>query len=492
MQQQILGNDGILIITDCPSNVGIEFGIDGISYETGPKFKGMSMIPPGIHLIYHSTGMGSRQGFFINFLKGSIEVRNWDPINEEIISNNVLSEVSMQNLLIDINRGELNNNLGPYPYSQHSSWVNLSLFLNEGVLQRADCGFGCLVYPGDSDDIGLIKIPNPLENLSLKPYFSNSPRISKFCNIKSIQVQLRETIVLEENSYVKSQLLTDMNIDKSKILELAIFSYYLSFEDLLGELQLSYILFLTLYSYPALEQWKLLIFYICNSKSYLLSNHVFTISFIRILYEQLNFISEDFFQTEISKVNFLYPSLISLFHILNINQFSLNSTLVESRQRLLKFVNKKFNLFTEVKQTWVTLSLGHVGLRKMIDKHQFIDSDLIYLENEDDFPVIVGFDFNDPTNDLINNSQINNMDTNETIPEGENKSFMTKEEMIYSWRYPLLYESMKSQPYPEDLTMTARRIIDDFSHQDEIQNNLLRSLIIESKMFLEEETKHLN
>ena len=32
---------------------GSEFGIDYNSWTTGPKFRGVKMIPPGIHYIYY-------------------------------------------------------------------------------------------------------------------------------------------------------------------------------------------------------------------------------------------------------------------------------------------------------------------------------------------------------------------------------------------------------------------------------------------------------
>ena len=39
-----------LLILDMPE--GSEFGIDYNSWTTGPRFKGIKMIPPGIHFVY--------------------------------------------------------------------------------------------------------------------------------------------------------------------------------------------------------------------------------------------------------------------------------------------------------------------------------------------------------------------------------------------------------------------------------------------------------
>lgn len=60
----------ILLFLDAPQN--LEFGIDCYSWTTGPKFKGLKLIPPGMHFVYYSAlnryGEGAaRTGFFKNF-----------------------------------------------------------------------------------------------------------------------------------------------------------------------------------------------------------------------------------------------------------------------------------------------------------------------------------------------------------------------------------------------------------------------------------------
>ena len=42
---------GTLLFLDMPE--GSEFGIDYNSWTVGPKFRGVKMIPPGIHYIYY-------------------------------------------------------------------------------------------------------------------------------------------------------------------------------------------------------------------------------------------------------------------------------------------------------------------------------------------------------------------------------------------------------------------------------------------------------
>jgi A1 cistron-splicing factor AAR2 len=41
----------MFVFLDVPA--GTEFGIDCNSWQVGPKFKGVKMIPPGVHFIYY-------------------------------------------------------------------------------------------------------------------------------------------------------------------------------------------------------------------------------------------------------------------------------------------------------------------------------------------------------------------------------------------------------------------------------------------------------
>jgi len=51
-QAQWLFTEGaIFVFLDLPP--GSDFGIDYSSWEVGEKFKGVKMIPPGIHFIYY-------------------------------------------------------------------------------------------------------------------------------------------------------------------------------------------------------------------------------------------------------------------------------------------------------------------------------------------------------------------------------------------------------------------------------------------------------
>lgn len=49
--KKLFDHGAVLVFLDVP--VGTEFGIDFCSWNTGEKFMGIKMIPPGIHFIYY-------------------------------------------------------------------------------------------------------------------------------------------------------------------------------------------------------------------------------------------------------------------------------------------------------------------------------------------------------------------------------------------------------------------------------------------------------
>jgi len=80
-----------------------------------------------------------------------------------------------------------------------------------------------------------------------------SPRVARFVDVHEIDKNLKARLGSPEER-------TAYCLDKSPLLQrLIALEYSGSWEDLLGEVQLSFLLFLLLYSYPALEQWKALV-----------------------------------------------------------------------------------------------------------------------------------------------------------------------------------------------------------------------------------------
>lgn len=77
-----------LIVLDVPE--GTEFGIDYFSWNVGPRFKGVKMIPPGLHFIYYSAvnragQTASRTGLFLYTSRRDIVVLKWSTATEDLV-----------------------------------------------------------------------------------------------------------------------------------------------------------------------------------------------------------------------------------------------------------------------------------------------------------------------------------------------------------------------------------------------------------------------
>ena len=254
------GNGAVVVIPDVP--LGLDVGVDCLSFETGPKFRGIGLIPSGLHFLYHSMGMSGRQGFFFRILStNDVLIRPWDAYQEVICSHCNLSEASQTTLLRDLQRGELNDNLGPYPVAEHHVWSNLSCFIDDNVLLRAQCEVGEVIHGSEATEdfvklhsqIGSAKklvssssskstpTPTPIivtENVSIPPVDISSSgeekknsleglgRPAKFVDVLAIEVSLREQINTLPDTTARAQQLTALYMDKSLILETLVVQEY--------------------------------------------------------------------------------------------------------------------------------------------------------------------------------------------------------------------------------------------------------------------------
>lgn len=130
MLKILFDEGGFFIFLDVP--IGTEFGIDMKVWNTDKKFKGIKMIPPGIHFIHYSSvdscdETGQRSGFFHNFKNKEILVKRWDSELEDISSIPVTEEEVNR---IRENIRNMDKYLGSYPYDIYAKWMNLSNHIN--------------------------------------------------------------------------------------------------------------------------------------------------------------------------------------------------------------------------------------------------------------------------------------------------------------------------------------------------------------------------
>ena len=564
--------NAVYLVTDAPS--GLEFGVDCITYETGPNFSGLSDLPPGFHFIYYSTGMGSRQGYFIKAIKEKVFVHTWDTKNEEILPFNRLSPESLASLFDALSRGDLNSNLAAYPLHQHHTWMNISNLIDDEVLQKSSCPVLKLIIPGDDSDLVSLenklasnrkkRVPNDV-GLALKPYFPNEGRVAQFVNVARIELDLLNAVHADGN---RASDITNMMLDKTSLLEKIIKDEFSGvWQRLLGQFQLAFVLFMFLYSFPSLEYWKLMTSTICSCATFLRSNVEFTACFIKSFYAQLSFCPPDFFENELSKDNFLRPVISSLFLSLqglgraseplvkSPNAEGDNSSdkvsesnqsfLMEHKKRLFNFLKKKFNLFEDsiyerANEDANGVTTANEDDADVADSRNQLDEELVYNLVEHDMPVFLsevevdrvlyGTDklggakrrdghssagnadaqakiaktmeasdefrarwsamdaalqksaesFLQGEEDILTSVQLCSLQGAADEKEKEKDSGaggqyveavsslpthplspQEKEQALFSWRYPLVFESMMARDGREDMTMAAMRILDE-------------------------------
>ncbi|CAG8476395.1 10557_t:CDS:2 [Funneliformis mosseae] len=121
---QALFNQGaFLLFLNAPE--GLEFGIDYNSWKIGPKFKGLKLIPPGLHFVFYSTSdktgtSGLRTGFFKFYESKEIVIKDWDHALEDVKKSEQLDPEQIERLKIDMR--QFDPFLGPYPLSPPTNW----------------------------------------------------------------------------------------------------------------------------------------------------------------------------------------------------------------------------------------------------------------------------------------------------------------------------------------------------------------------------------
>jgi hypothetical protein len=305
-------------------------------------------------------------------------------------------------------------------------------------------------------------------------------------------------------------------LDKSPLLErLITVTYGGSFENLLGELQLSYMLFMLLYSYPALQHWKRLVNTICSAEAFLAKHTAFTAAFMKVFYSQLSFSPVDFFESELSKDNFLRPVITTLFSSLEGDTGApIDEHLQEHKRRLFLFLRKKFNLFGD-RDDGDAMSSGDysaamggggeddedgpvvVSQEEIRALQRYSGSDVIEegdaeMEGvEDNSSAVLSkvttscADRWSEIDKQLTSQPAHSLDRNvipmpvavhsvvsvpvpiSTPAPHVPMSPAQMEAAMFGWRYPLLFESMLRTQGREDMTMAAARILDQNSSGEE-------------------------
>lgn len=375
--RRLLVEGATLLVLDVPE--GTNFGIDLKSWETGERFRGIKMIPPGIHFIYHSAigrhgDTAPRIGFMECFKKGDIIVKKWDSNSGEIDHSKTVTEEELQR--IRANLCNIDRFLGPYPYEIWDKWKLLSDKITEplakqlmpasGVIRSAlelvslnevktdpdgsqdppsestpetDSPSGKHSCP-TSEDVGSYKRrrhgrPLTVEEIEedllpgLKPAPGTALRLTNFPKLYYPPGSTPAEITLH-------------SMDSSYALK-TVLDQHERPDNLVGELQFTFLCFLVGQSLEAFEHWKRLVDLLCNCERAIREHHELYENFMWSLEPQLWEVQEDFLADIVTNNNAIYRALRRLFRNIQSPDNNLEGRFKTRTARFAERLTEKFS-----------------------------------------------------------------------------------------------------------------------------------------------------
>ena len=302
---------------------GTEFGVDLNSWNTGEKFCGVKLIPPGLHFVYYSSvhlptrTTGPRTGWFHSFGRSELVVKRWSTAGEEVVDS---TEEEVERVKADL-RG-LDSRLGVYPYNSWSKWISLSNKINEATVNRLEPMGGKICSVAD-----LVPSTTATTTTTSSTTANTTPSLPDMVHrpgtaIRYTKLDVRKfpegstaaqiTLHSLDSSFQLTSLLTSLG--KSYTDQVSGGSMGQSLErELLAELQFAFLAFLVGQNYDSFEQWKQLVVLLCTCDQGIIDHPALFKDFLGDLYFQMKEVPRDFFVDIVSSSNFLCSSLHTLF-----------------------------------------------------------------------------------------------------------------------------------------------------------------------------------
>ncbi|KAK5894808.1 hypothetical protein CesoFtcFv8_011461 [Champsocephalus esox] len=339
-----------LVLLDVP--LGTELGIDCKSWQVGPRFKGVKMIPPGLHFLHYCSAnspscggeIGPKTGLFVTLKPKDILLARWDPKEEDLDFSPSQDEEEVSR--IRANLQDLDPHLGPYPYEVIRKWVSLTDRLSEEVAKNLQplsgriCAFSDVI-PEVQLTHTKDRVEQPRNDTACQ---SMKEGLEKLPRMKPREGTEFRFSVIPEKKYpagATPEQITQCSLDQSYALESVLEkNHQLQPLNLLGEMQFAFVCFLIGNVYECFEHWKSLLSLLCRSEEAMRTRKELYLGLIGVLYHQLGEIPPDFFVDIVSQSNFLTSTLQDLF------QFAsgpgVDGTLRKRAEKFKAHLTKKF------------------------------------------------------------------------------------------------------------------------------------------------------
>ncbi|RWS15254.1 protein AAR2-like protein [Dinothrombium tinctorium] len=346
--RKLLDEGATFILLDIP--VGSELGIDCNVYRIGEKFRGIKMIPRGLHFIYYSVvsnsdhkSLAPRTGFFHVFEAREMLVKKWHAFNEDI-SDEEVSEEEKYRFECNL-RGTLDQFLAPYPLDNHRKWVGLTDYITESVLNALNPKCGKIksvteLIPQQYSSSH--QSDNELSSMRLSPSLSTNPEdlLPQMKANPESAIRFAEIPKQRHPLGATPSEITKHNIDSSFILQ-QLMSQNPDRLYILGELQFAFVSFLVGQVFDAFERWKLLLQIMCKSDEAIAKHTDIYINFIRVLYFQLEEAPSDLFVDIVDKDNVLTRNLYEFFSNIELRE-AIDENLRKRAQKFKRYLTNKF------------------------------------------------------------------------------------------------------------------------------------------------------
>lgn len=317
--QALLTQGATLILLDVPT--GTDIGIDIKSWNVGQNFKGIKMIPPGIHFVHYSATnkfgeLSPRVGFFHDFQKCEFLVKRWDNEKEDVSSEPV-PEKTVQRLKDNIR--ELDRYLGPYPYEISKPWTKLTNGITASLMTRCSPLCGYVRSALELENCNDASRPRGRESDSIRRRSSRLTAEDKeeqlLPDLKpkpGTELRLTEIPNKHYPDDATPSEITRHSLDTSYVLDNTLKKLREPVE-IIGEMQLTFVCFLAGQSLDAFEQWKKLVSLICGADNAIPQYRSIYMEFLQALEVELSYVSEDVLCDIVASSNFVYSNLCNLF-----------------------------------------------------------------------------------------------------------------------------------------------------------------------------------
>lgn len=349
----------ILVLEGLP--VGSEFGIDLAVYQIGDKFKGIKLIPPGIHFIYASPidqrthQIGPRTGFLHDFSTKELIIKRWSVKDEDFDQNFQPNEELLNRYRFNLR--DLDSYLGLYKFSTYKDYLCLTNKLTTSEVARLmpECGLlRAVPYLTNQDQTGSSSCQEQSFSESI---IETSDEAKLLPNLKPKQSTVIHFTIIprthkDAGYHVDSNMITQYNLDSTMKLDKAFGSKDQDLDRLLAEFQFSYLSFILCHIYDSFEHWKTCLGLICNSEMSIKreSHTTFYCSFIQILTCQLKYIPEDLFLDIDDRRNLVRTNIASfLENVTDVIDHLPNKTQANS----LRTLSDELRSYSETKFGWL-------------------------------------------------------------------------------------------------------------------------------------------